>query len=123
MPCGIISIHVPREGDDAISTDSPFMACRFQSTSPVRGTTGALLELEKRINISIHVPREGDDTSLKSVRFIGHISIHVPREGDDRSPPLKSLWKIISIHVPREGDDMSTMQRRGSTAYFNPRPP
>ena len=56
-----ISIHVPREGDDA------------QGVLPLRGRV-----------ISIHVPREGDDT-LAAARELGIevISIHVPREGDD----------------------------------------
>ena len=33
----------------------------FQSTSPVRGTTGVSLEAGPELLISIHVPREGDD--------------------------------------------------------------
>ena len=34
-----ISIHVPREGDDQYQQYPQEAYCRFQSTSPVRGTT------------------------------------------------------------------------------------
>ena len=34
---------------------------KFQSTSPVRGTTSALRNGNLHGQISIHVPREGDD--------------------------------------------------------------
>ena len=57
----IISIHVPREGDDTptfIASGSDFL---FQSTSPVRGTTARIGEQPVYDVISIHVPREGDD--------------------------------------------------------------
>ena len=57
-----ISIHVPREGDDAgVLLVGPFLCV-----------------------ISIHVPREGDDRwNAALVRRAAQISIHVPREGDD----------------------------------------
>ena len=57
----LISIHVPREGDDN---------CDF--------TRSVDLFL-----ISIHVPREGDDLKLLRQALLSGISIHVPREGDD----------------------------------------
>ena len=56
----VISIHVPREGDD-----------RDHSKT----------ELINRI--SIHVPREGDDGDQNNPQVYHAISIHVPREGDD----------------------------------------
>ena len=36
-----ISIHVPREGDDLGTIDKVTDTAKFQSTSPVRGTTDA----------------------------------------------------------------------------------
>ena len=57
-----ISIHVPREGDDAISLKAIWKATLFLSTSPARGTTVPYYAgYHKRYVISIHVPREGDD--------------------------------------------------------------
>ena len=57
----IISIHVPREGDDS------------EIKSSVKNTA-----------ISIHVPREGDDQEASErINELATISIHVPREGDD----------------------------------------
>ena len=38
--CGTISIHAPREGGDAISTDYDVPPMGFQSTPPARGATG-----------------------------------------------------------------------------------
>ena len=56
----MISIHVPREGDDNCWSG-----------------------WEGRFDISIHVPREGDDRQQDVLLPAVHISIHVPREGDD----------------------------------------
>ena len=73
----------------------------FQSTSPVRGTTGWYQAYVQLANISIHVPREGDDNQM----------------------PEKIVNILISIHVPREGDDQhGPIQPHGRTD-FNPRPP
>ena len=69
-----ISIHVPRERDDA----SPFCgegnAEVFQSTSLVRGTTSGTSSTSCDKSISIHVPRERDDPlgavpSLDTINF------------------------------------------------------
>ena len=56
-----ISIHVPREGDDVARNTVFRPVSRFQSTSPVRGTTTASSDPRQDDWISIHVPREGDD--------------------------------------------------------------
>ena len=39
---------------------------RFQSTSPVRGTTHYFFAIINITKISIHVPREGDDEELEN---------------------------------------------------------
>ena len=102
IPCDVtISIHVPREGDDASIAKLPPGQLKFQSTSPVRGTT-------KRINAD--------------VLFIS-ISIHVPREGDDDAMDFASIDLEISIHVPREGDDHNDTVPMPLDSHFNPRPP
>ena len=137
----MISIHVPREGDDStmsstMSTSSNFnprpprggrqaaslrrwQERQFQSTSPARGTTCRHGRHARRASISIHVPREGDDVC----KFHGCraliISIHVPREGDDVCGSGKAhSGGPISIHVPREGDDLHRQTRLRSTALF-----
>ena len=81
-----ISIHVPREGDDSLRSCGVFCGGLFLSTSPAKGTTENKIVSDGQVYISIHVPREGDD--LYGERPIGRhrvISIHVPREGDDKS--------------------------------------
>ena len=60
----VISIHVPREGDDDGQIANHFRVSLFQSTSPVRGTTTATQNFAFEGMISIHVPREGDDQHL-----------------------------------------------------------
>ena len=57
----LISIHVPREGDDCLVFLRPKAITIFQSTSPVRGTTKKWADRMLLEFISIHVPREGDD--------------------------------------------------------------
>ena len=69
LPCAkVISIHVPREGDDVLGG-----------------------EQHHALHISIHVPREGDDVIFSDHSGVpADISIHVPREGDD--PPRSGVW-------------------------------
>ena len=81
-----ISIHVPREGDDAGKAISCNQALNFYprpprggrppgrymglyrviflSTSPARGTTCKRASATCKSRISIHVPREGDDSCV-----------------------------------------------------------
>ena len=143
----LISIHVPREGDDgpAVCNQHPNQG-EFQSTSPVRGTTSRLPYWAHNDTISIHVPREGDDGAGHAGHGQRYISIHVPREGDDISVPPGCILLGISIHVPREGDDLGDPSSKGCRItisihvpregddrpmrkpgiirrYFNPRPP
>ena len=56
-----ISIHVPREGHDWQSIESPDQIQVFQSTCPARGTTDEIMMEFIPNLISIHVPREGHD--------------------------------------------------------------
>ena len=81
---GLISIHAPREGGDAIPADAGRWA-----------------------EISIHAPREGGDFVLyrPTVAF-RDISIHAPREGGDFHDDLIRYTDYISIHAPREGGDI-----------------
>ena len=82
----VISIHVPREGDDYRRCDLPVLESHFYprpprggrhllhtgptdddlflSTSPARGTTQGPGGVPVDAAISIHVPREGDDTDV-----------------------------------------------------------
>ena len=119
---------------------------RFQSTSPVWGTTLAVLFVYLYLAISIHVPRVGDDNAAHGVYGILSISIHVPRVGDDGNSSTayipctqfqstSPVWGTtkeyndiissldISIHVPRVGDDVQPAGLEWIWGYFNPRPP
>ena len=102
----VISIHVPRTGDDPMDATQFITLSRFQSTSPVRGTTWCYIRISRHIVFQSTSPVRGTTKLVEgSVVFID-ISIHVPRAGDD---PLmwhhKSRKRGISIHVPRAGDD------------------
>ena len=76
---------------------------RFQSTSPVRGTTAADMADIPDVTISIHVPREGDDIGwYQAYVQLANISIHVPREGDDAfavrsSAPFESFQSTSPV--------------------------
>ena len=65
-----VSIHVPREGDDAGCGSRKHPGGTFQSTSPVRGTTDAFTYDDFTAEVSIHVPREGDDKTSRAQRPI-----------------------------------------------------
>ena len=97
----IISIHVPREGDDGL---------KWPPTTVFQ--------------ISIHVPREGDDVLGPGVCKGGFISIHVPREGDDRviAPP-RPLRGAFQSTSPVRGTTPVTDASPVATTNFNPRPP
>ena len=59
---GIISIHVPRVGDDKEPRKRVDIHLLFQSTSPLWGTTFLICAMLQWVQgISIHVPRVGDD--------------------------------------------------------------
>ena len=81
----VISIHIPRVGDDMLIY-SPYPNHHgFQSTSPVWGMTDAFPMLHFHKGISIHIPRVGDDLAGRSLYGTREpISIHIPRVGDDR---------------------------------------
>ena len=57
----MISIHIPRVGDDLSLGLDCLTFLRFQSTSPVWGMTCERGALRRRDQISIHIPRVGDD--------------------------------------------------------------
>ena len=60
----VISIHIPRAGDDPAGVISGRVANAFQSTSPVRGMTVRIARETAAVGISIHIPRAGDDLLL-----------------------------------------------------------
>ena len=97
----IISIHVPRVGDDA-------------SPSPV----------EAGRKISIHVPRVGDDLMDSDGSSFYLISIHVPRVGDDFGAGWNNLsFPIFLSTSPVWGTTTSTRRLSSCRTHFYPRPP
>ena len=79
-----ISIHAPREGDDATKFPHPAVWAAYFNPRP---------------------PRGGRPFHDDLIRYTDYISIHAPREGDDRYLLQKAMSVFISIHAPREGDD------------------
>ena len=97
----IISIHVPRVGDDEISA----------------------VIIQKNW-ISIHVPRVGDDVeTLVPIIMQIIISIHVPRVGDD--DPQEAAGGTFTHFNPRPpcGGRPVDPPPLCAIRYFNPRPP
>ena len=74
----------------------------FQSTLPVRGATGDVVNLFRVLRISIHAPRAGSDVCR-------HVDI------------FRSAG--ISIHAPRAGSDTSCGRYGDQGSDFNPRSP
>ena len=98
----LISIHVPREGDDSLELYAYIDGQLFQSTSPVRGTTAAASGLGQAHTISIHVPREGDDHFPLVVQVI--------RLGFQSTSPVRGTTSGHYVQISYDAD-------------FNPRPP
>ena len=95
-----ISIHVPREGDDAPWEVRLADLSGFLSTSPARGTTYYMLNVEPNTNHFYPRPPRGGRPSVKPGEIHrGFISIHVPREGDDTATNLKN--KMDNNFYPR----------------------
>ena len=98
----IISIHIPRTGDDVVSGMRTTSLLRFQSTSPARGTTVQLPT----------VPRFGC-----------YFNPRPPHGGRHALCANKQAEQIISIHVPRMGGRHRVARSAPCSRYFNPRPP
>ena len=143
----MISIHVPRVGDDLCLHTILHSGFYFNPRPPRGGRQADKSMLQYYQNISIHVPRVGDDgMTVAEAEAFKTISIHVPRVGDDyfrclvqfslttfqsTSPAwgttniktVNFLYSTISIHVPRVGDDWPTSRKARRCFDFNPRPP
>ena len=98
----LISIHVPREGDDR----------RF----PGSRWTGS--------NFNPRPPRGGRPEPARCPVYLAEISIHVPREGDD-SPPQTGLSARHDFNPrpPRGGRPTNMPSPVEQSRDFNPRPP
>ena len=140
---GQISIHVPRAGDDTSAGFLSVLDQRFQSTSPVRGTTHLQLISSFAIPISIHVPRAGDDQPIThSVHEMINFNPRPPCGGRRRDriararnylhfnprppcggrlilPERKSRFICISIHVPRAGDDLAVRVNHANEGHIS----
>ena len=119
----------------------------FQSTHPLRGATGGIMDLINDYAISIHAPLAGCDfgpgrprngskgfqsthplrgaTTRSAVRCsMLTISIHAPLAGCDcHVGSIKTTHFRISIHAPLAGCDEIVSRLSPDSLYFNPRTP
>ena len=86
-----VSIHAPREGCDARSSDTRARAIRFQFTHPGRGATWSTRPRIWLLSVSIHAPRRGATEIARLLQEWEVVSIHAPREGCDSRFALISL--------------------------------
>ncbi len=115
----LISIHVPRAGNDRPNLGRLTSSAKFQSTFPVRGTTedaGHLAAIVADFN-----PRSPCGERLTGITIPSSfilISIHVPRAGNDNVEADAAAYDAISIHVPRAGNDNIEGVELGRTDTF-----
>ena len=104
---GIISIHAPRTGSDALQEIKAILLEEFQSTLPARGATvGKCGAHHGEANFNPRSPHGERQAVTIEMRKHGHISIHAPRTGSDvGKEELYHRLKNISIHAPRTGSD------------------
>ena len=121
----MISIHVPRTGDDDRRKAHCPRNQYFNPRPPHGGTTEEYDKAFDKAMISIHVPRTGDDKS-RGVAFTDNliISIHIPRTGDDVVSGMRttSLLRFQSTY-PARGTTRSRGFSHKCGCNFNPRPP
>ncbi len=104
----IISIHVPRVGNDISQLTRASVLENFNPRSPCGERPSIPKSFTVLLSISIHVPRVGNDHYNDSAQsHLRIISIHVPRVGNDLYLIIDIiLTRRISIHVPRVGNDL-----------------
>ena len=120
----IISIHAPRAGSDRMVKAAPRREIVFQSTLPVRGATGSLIDATVGRNISIHAPRAGSDYCRRADRIrTEKFQSTLPVRGATLARQMLFKHRIISIHAPRAGSDDYRLHENQEKVYFNPRSP
>ena len=109
----VISIHVPRVGDDAIQYAYQGFAKEFLSTSPAWGTTRLEQQVRAMQQFLSTSPAWGTTSTLEEYGPEKIISIHVPRVGDDQT---------IADKVQGAAAFLSTSPAWGTTvvAFRNP---
>ena len=113
-----ISIHVPLAGHDIQNLPTIIVEIVFQSTCPLRGTTGRCFREGYHTMISIHVPLAGHDGLVLFAKAAFCISIHVPLAGHDCRDLFAKGCFCISIHVPLAGHDAPGVLRRADATQF-----
>ncbi len=132
---GVISIHAPREGSDAIGPsvippiryfnprsprgERPFanhlttLLMGFQSTLPARGATcQCQLEAAFFVFQSTLPARGATHIAGAFVTMARRFQSTLPARGATRRPPAQPRHRCISIHAPREGSDAGVSPRR-----------
>ena len=126
MPGNVfISIHVPREGHDPTTIIGTHRGLEFQSTCPARGTTNLAISNTSEKKFQSTCPARGTTRLIfLPTTAVLHFNPRAPR-GARPSPPIPGRRDIrISIHVPREGHDPYLEYLKDCESnYFNPRAP
>ena len=102
-----ISIHVPREGDDATRCAASAHAEIFLSTSPARGTTVVAGIRHRRAQFLSTSPARGTTITVYGAEGQDEFLSTSPARGMTLDIISHLAGLCISIHVPREGDDKS----------------
>ena len=119
-----ISIHVPRVGDDDFAKPASVFVATFLSTSPAWGTTIIYLAEELgEIEFLSTSPAWGTTPCLRCRRGMRKISIHVPRVGDDPvvlvAPSLKTYFYP---RPPRGGRRTERVEEGTATEFLSTSP-
>ena len=118
-----ISIHVPREGDDALPMNRCLWMKNFYPRPPRGGRPTYTRTLPKRCPFLSTSPARGTTIAAQQLDASAQISIHVPREGDDQ--PDISLYRAHKDFYPRppRGGRLVNDLKARTKEDFYPRPP
>ena len=105
----LISIHVPREGNDhAVNPHQPSRH-HFNPRSP-RGERRPSIVMEAaRLYFNPRSPRGERQDRYHSTQYLEEFQSTFPARGTTRCGLRGAMQNCISIHVPREGNDLVSL--------------
>ena len=124
MTMELISIHVPLAGHDPTATAGAVCPPLFQSTCPLRGTTGTITTAGTAAHFNPRAPCGARPAAQHLRRQTSLISIHVPLAGHD-SHALRRVRKADEFQstCPLRGTTERHRPSHHRAAHFNPRAP
>ena len=125
MAFPVISIHAPREGGDAVSTDSASLYSHFNPRPPRGGRRWCQLIFTSRCFLFQSTPPARGATSPPVIRQQrkAYFNPRPPRGGRQNRADKLEQYRDFNPRPPRGGATVGLCIKFSTRADFNPRPP